>query len=315
VKKIKLTPPLIALLLAIALFILGGIIQPGFASVTLGINILRLAAFLAIMAAGQTLVIIGGGQGIDLSVGAVVTLGAILVFQITNGHDSLTLPALLVALAVGAVIGAVNGLGISYWKVPPLVMTLGMTSVVTGTLLVLTQGKLIGNVSPIMPILISKPLIFGIPGVVFFWIILGFLMWLLMERTNYGKQLFAIGTNRVAASLSGVNVAAISILTYSLSGLLAALGGFVIVSYTQHVYLNIGLAYTLPTIAAAVIGGTLMSGGSGTYFGTMAGALVLTLITSLLTTLQLPESARQVVYGLILLALLSVYGRQKALRQ
>jgi ribose transport system permease protein len=315
VKRIKLNPPEIALLLAIALFILGGVIQPGFASVTLGINILRLAAFLAIMAAGQTLVIIGGGEGIDLSVGAVVTLGAILVFKIANGQDSLTLPALLVALGVGAAVGAINGIGISFWKVPPLVMTLGMTSVISGSLLVITQGKLIGAVSPIMPVLISKPMIFGIPGVVFFWIVLGLLMWVALERTRYGKQLFAIGTNRVAARLSGVNVAGISILTYSLSGLLAALGGFVIVSYTQHVYLNIGLAYTLPTIAAAVIGGTLMSGGSGTYFGTMAGALVLTLITSLLTTLQLPEAAREIVYGLILLVLLSVYGRQKALRQ
>lgn len=314
-KKITLNPPEIALLLAVALFILGGIIQPGFASVTLGINILRLAAFLAIMSAGQTLVIIGGGEGIDLSVGAVVTLGAILVFRFANGNDSMTIPALLIALAAGGAVGAVNGIGISYWKVPPLVMTLGMTSVVTGTLLVLTQGKVIGAVSPIMPTLISKPLILGIPGVVFFWIILGFLMWLLMERTSYGKQLFAIGTNRITANLSGVNVAGISILTYALSGMLAALGGFVIVSYTERVYLNIGLEYTMPTIAAAVIGGTLMSGGSGTYFGTMAGALVLTLITSLLTTLQLPEAARQVVYGLILLALLSVYGRQKALRQ
>ena len=123
-KRIKLNPPEIALLLAIALFILGGVIQPGFASVTLGINILRLAAFLAIMAAGQTLVIIGGGEGIDLSVGAVVTLGAILVFKIANGQDSLTLPALLVALGVGAAVGAINGIGISFWKVPPLVMTL-----------------------------------------------------------------------------------------------------------------------------------------------------------------------------------------------
>jgi ribose transport system permease protein len=315
VKKIKLNPPEIALLLAIALFIFGGIIQPGFASVTLGINILRMAAFLAIMAAGQTLVILGGGEGIDLSVGAVVTLGAILVFRFTNGHNAMTLPALGIALAAGALVGAINGIGISYWRVPPLVMTLGMTSVVTGTLLVITQGKLIGAVSPIMPELISKPLVFGIPGVVFFWVLLGLGMWVLLERTNYGKQLFAIGTNRVTAALSGVNVAGISVLTYALSGMLAALGGFVIVSYTQRVYLNIGLEYTMPTIASAVIGGTLMSGGSGTYWGTMAGALVLTLITSLLTTLQLPEAAREVVYGVILLALLSVYGRQKALRQ
>jgi ribose transport system permease protein len=302
------------LLLAIGLFVLGGLGHPGFANYSLAINILRLAAFLGVVAAGQTLVIIGGGEGIDLSVGSVITLGAILVYQIANGSDQMVLPALLVALAVGAGIGAINGLGITLLRIPPLVMTLGMAGVVQGLILVVTQGKLTGATAPIMVTLITSPLAFEIPGVLLVWLLLGFVMWVLLERTVYGKQLFAIGVNRTTAKLSGVRVPAVLVLTYALSGLLAALGGFVLLGYTQRVFLNLGADYTLPSVAAVVVGGTILAGGQGSYFGTMAGALVLTLLSSLLTTLLLPESVRQIVFGATLLLLLSAYGRQQRLR-
>jgi ribose transport system permease protein len=314
-RQVRLNPVLIALLLAVALFALGGVLRPGFANYALAINILRLAAFLSIIAAGQTLVIISGGEGIDLSVGAVVTLGAILVFRIVDGRDALVLPALLVALLAGLAVGALNGLGITLLRIPPLVMTLGMTGVVQGLILVITQGQLEGAAAPIMTRLISSPLVLGIPGVVLLWLVLGAAMWLLLERTVYGKQLFAIGVNRTTARLSGVPAPAVVVLTYALSGGLAALGGFVLLGYTQNVFLNLGAPYTLPSIAAVVVGGTLIAGGVGSYFGTMAGALVLTVIASLLTALQLPESVRQIVYGATLLLLLSVYGRQRGLRQ
>jgi ribose transport system permease protein len=313
-KQLKLNPALVALLLAIALFVLGGVLRPGFASYSLAINILRLAAFLGIVAAGQTLVIIGGGEGIDLSVGSVITLGAILIYNIVNGQDSMVLPALVIALAVGAGIGAINGLGITLLRIPPLVMTLGMTGVVDGLVLVVTQGKVNGASAPIMIRLVSSPLIFGIPGVVLVWVIVGALMWILLQRTSYGKFLFAIGVNRTTSKLSGVRVPAVLVLTYALSGMLAVLGGFVLLGYTQNVFLNLGAAYTLPSVAAVVVGGTLLAGGQGGYFGTMAGALVLTLLTSLLTTLELPEGTRQIAYGITLLLLLSVYGRQRRLR-
>ncbi len=305
---------MIALLLAIGLFVLGGLVHPGFANYSLAINILRLAAFLGVVAAGQTLVIIGGGEGIDLSVGSVITLGAILVYQVANGSDVMVLPALIVALAVGVGIGAVNGLGITLLRIPPLVMTLGMAGVVQGLILVVTQGRLTGATAPLMVALITSPLAFEIPGVVLIWLLLGIVMWMLLERTPYGKQLFAIGVNRTTARLSGVRVPAILVLTYALSGMLAALAGFVLLGYTQRVFLNLGADYTLPSVAAVVVGGTLLAGGQGSYLGTMAGALVLTILTSLLTTLLLPESARQIVFGGTLLLLLSFYGRQHRLR-
>lgn len=314
-RELEISPPLAALLLAVGLFLLGGILRPGFVSYGQGINIVRLAAFLGIIAAGQTLVIISGNAGIDLSVGAIVTLGAILVFRYVNGQNGRVLPALGIALSVGAGIGLVNGVGITYLGIPPLVMTLGMAGVVRGLILVVTQGQMMGDPAPIMSRVISEPLILGIPGVVIIWAILAGLMWLLLERTRYGKQLFGVGVNRRTSRFSGVRVPLMVLGTYSLSGLLAALGGFMVLGFTSSVFLNLGDRYLFPSIAAVVVGGTVLAGGEGSYFGTMSGALVLTLITSLLTAVQLPEAARLIVLGAILLVLLSIYGREKRLRQ
>ncbi len=314
-KGLKIYPPLLALLLAVALFFLGGILRPGFANVDQAINIIRLAAFLGIIAAGQTLVIISGGEGIDLSVGAIVTLGAIIVFRIVDGQNSMVLPALAVCLAAGAAIGLLNGLGVTALRIPPLVMTLGMAGVVQGVILVVTQGELIGDPAPIMATLISRPLVWEIPGVVIIWGVIGLLMWLVLERTTYGKQLFGVGVNRTTSRLSGVRVPLVVVATYTLSGLLAALGGFMVLGFTGGVFLNLGDRYLFPSIAAVVVGGTVLAGGAGSYWGTMSGALVLTLITSLLTALQLPEAFRLMVLGIMLLLLLSIYGRQRGLRQ
>lgn len=311
----QISPPVLALILAILLFFFGGIIKPGFVNADQAINIIRLAAFLGIIAAGQTLVIIGGGEGIDLSVGAIVTVAAILVFRISDGQDSMILPALAVALGAGAFIGLMNGLGVVLFRVPPLVMTLGMAGVVEGSINAITKGQLEGDTPPAMGKWISSPLVGDLPGVVFIWIFLGIVMWALLERTAYGKQLYAIGVNRTTARLSGVVVPLIVVITYTLSGLLAAFGGFMLLGFTQTVFLNLGGPYLFPSIAAVVVGGTLLSGGKGTYWGTMAGALVLQLIESLLQAMQLGEAYKLMVLGLTLVALLSIYGRQRTLRQ
>lgn len=313
-RQLRLSPPLIALLLAIALFFLGGLIQPNFVSAAQAINIVRLAAFLGIIAAGQTLVILSGGDGIDLSVGAVVTLSAILIFRFVEGDNSRIVPMLLVALSMGALVGLVNGIGITLLGIPPLVMTLGMTGIVQGIILIVTQGQLIGKAAPAMAQFISSPLVGPLPGVVFIWLLVGIGMWLLLERTRYGKQLFAIGVNRETSRLSGVRVPRMVVLTYVLSGVLSAFGGAMLLGFTQNVFLNLGTPYLFPSVAAVVVGGTMLSGGKGSYWGTMAGALVLTLITSLLTASQLSDAVRQIILGATLLALISVYGRQTSLR-
>jgi len=322
VKRISISPPVAALILAVVLFLLSGLLPNGFGS-NLDVaraqatNIVRLAVFLGVIAAGQTLVIISGSEGIDLSAGSVVTLTAILTYIIVNGVDSRVLPALLVALAVGALVGLINGIGITFLKISPFVMTLGMSGVVTGAIIVITHGNVTGKVAPLMTRLIARPLSpsLQIPNAIIIWILFGILMWLLLERTTFGRNLFAIGVNRITSRLSGVDVTGTNLLTYSLAGALAGFGGFLLVGNTGVVHLQLGQPFLFPSIAAVAVGGTLLSGGKGSYWGTIAGAIVLTLITSLLTTMQMPESVRRMVLGGTLLILISIYGRQRALRQ
>jgi ribose transport system permease protein len=321
-KRFYLSPPLAALLLAVVLFLSSGLLPNGYGNDievarAQATNILRLSVFLGVIAAGQTLVIISGSEGIDLSAGSVVTLSAILAYVIVNGDDGKVFIALLAAIAVGALVGLLNGLGITFLKISPFVMTLGMSGVVTGAIIVLNHGNVSGRVSPLMTRLIARPLSpdLQIPNAIIIWLIFGVLIWLLLERTTFGKNLFAIGVNRVTARLSGVNVTWMNIATYALAGALAGFGGFLVVGNTGVVFIALGQPFLFPSIAAVAVGGTLLSGGKGSYWGTMAGAIVLTLITSLLTTMQMPESVRRMVLGGTLLILISIYGRQRALRQ
>ncbi len=322
--RFRISPPLAAVLLAIVLFLLSGFLPNGWGSdpatagsvaLSVALNILRLSVFLGVIAAGQTLIIISGSEGIDLSAGAVVTLTAILVYVICNGRNQMVPTALGVALLVGAAIGLLNGIGVVFLKIAPLVMTLGMSGVVTGLILVTQHGNINGAVAPVMTQVIARPWFWGIPGAIIIWIVFGLLMWLLLERTAFGKNLFAIGVNRVTARLSGINVTGMALAAYTLGGLLAGLGGFLVVGNTGVVFIRLGENYLFPSIAAVAVGGTLLSGGKGSYWGSMAGALVLTLITSLLTTWQMPDSVRCMVLGATLLVMISLYGRQRGLRQ
>jgi ribose transport system permease protein len=319
-KKITISPPVAAVLLAVVLFVFSGFLPNSFgsdmsAAMGQAVNIIRLSVFLGIIAAGQTLVIISGSEGIDLSAGSVVTLSAILTWTIVQGQDGRVPIALLAVLIVGALIGLINGAGIIFLKISPFVMTLGMAGVITGLVIIVNHGNAQGMLAPIMTRVIARPLIFGIPGAIIIYVFFAALMWLILERSTYGKNLFAIGVNRVTSKLSGVNVTRMVLLTYALAGALAAFGGFMVVGNTGVVFLNLGAPFLFPSIAAVAVGGTLLSGGKGSYFGTMAGALVLILITSLLTTMQMKDAVRQMVLGATLLVLISIYGRQRGFRQ
>jgi ribose transport system permease protein len=320
-KRFSISPPVAALILAIVLFLLSGFLPNSYGSnvdiaIAQATNIVRLAVFLGVIAAGQTLVIISGSEGIDLSAGSVVTLTAILTYVYVSGENDRVLIAVLISLGVGAVIGLLNGIGVTFLKISPFVMTLGMSGVVTGAIIVVNHGNVSGRIAPIMTRLIARPVSpsIPIPGAVVIWLIFGVLMWLLLERTTFGKNLFAIGVNRVTAKLSGVNVTWTNLATYSLAGALAGFGGFLLVGNTGVVHIQLGQPFLFPSIAAVAVGGTLLSGGKGSYWGTMAGAIVLTLITSLLTTMQMPDSVRRMVLGGTLLILISIYGRQRSLR-
>lgn len=308
------SPLVIAALIAIVLVIIGQLVSPGFAAPGQIIAMLRVASFLGIIAIGQTIVILSGGAGIDLSVGTTATLAAIIGARLMAGTDANLLAGIGIPLLAGALVGALNAIGILWMRIPPFVMTLGMSGVVTGATLAYTGGAAAGRSAPALTSLVNGRGLLGVPGVILVWIALIVLVTLYLRRTAPGWDLYAVGSGSAAARLSGVPVARTVAGAYIASGVFAAVGGLMLLGYTESVFLNLANGYTLPAVAAVIIGGTLATGGIGGYAGTAIGAVVLTVLTSLLTTMNIPESWRTIINGTVLLALLAVYGRQRRLR-
>lgn len=313
-RQVLTNPVVVAFLLAVALVVVGEVVSPGFGSYGQVVSMLRVASFLGVIAIGQTLVILSGGEGIDLSVGKVATLAAIIASRQMQGDDGGLLQGVVLAVVVAAAIGLVNGIGVVHLRIPPFVMTLGMLGVVQGIVLAYTKGAADGRAAPALVGAVNGELLLGIPGVLLLWLALGLLVTLILRRSTYGLSLYAVGANRLAARLSGIRVNRTVILAYVLSSVFAALGGILMVGYTETVFLNLADGLALPSIAAVIIGGTLISGGVGSYAGSAIGAIVLTVLTSLLTTMNMSTASRTVVNGLVLIALLAVYGRQRRLR-
>jgi ribose transport system permease protein len=291
---------LILILLAAA-----AIRAPGFVSGSNLTQQLVLASYLGIVAGGQTLVILTGG--IDLSIAWNLNLAAILLTQLSEQMPIFW--AAVAALGGAAVVGLINGLGIAYLRIPSLVMTLGMNAVLAGVTLVYTNGSPQGDAPPF-----SRDLAVGkIGGIVhwalIFWALFSAALIFLLRRTVYGKRLYAIGNNPRAAYLSGVPVRWVLVLTYTLCGLCAGLGGIMLTGYSQQSYLGMGDLYVLPAIAAVVIGGTSILGGSGGYTGTIAGAITVVLLQNVLQIVGIRPAGQQILYGLIILLMLFVYGR------
>jgi ribose transport system permease protein len=307
--------PLAIAVAAILLLLAGGeLLSPGFASPRQIVTLLTIAALLGVVAAGQNLVILGGREGIDLSVGGVVSLAAFLAGNVMQQSDANILPALAVVIASTFLIGLVSGLGVTLLRIPPLVMTLGMLGVVQGGLVLLTRGVPSGRAAPLLGRIVTEPFLFGLPGIVFVWIAVGVVLTLLLRRTSFGFNVYAIGANETAAALAGVPVRRTRALLFGLSGFFSGLTGILLLGYTGNVFIGAGDQYMLPSIIAVVIGGTSLAGGSGGYVGTMAGAIVLVLLQSILTTLNIPPFGRQIIFGVTLLALMLLYGRQRRLR-
>jgi ribose transport system permease protein len=291
---------LILILLAAA-----AIRAPGFVSGSNLTQQLVLASYLGIVAGGQTLVILTGG--IDLSIAWNLNLAAILLTQLSEQMPVFW--AAVAALGCAAVVGLINGLGIAYLRIPSLVMTLGMNAVLAGVTLVYTNGSPQGDAPQF-----SRDLAVGkIGGIIhwalIFWALFSAALIFLLRRTVYGKRLYAIGNNPRAAYLSGVPVRWVLVLTYTLCGLCAGLGGIMLTGYSQQSYLGMGDLYVLPAIAAVVIGGTSILGGSGGYTGTIAGAITVVLLQNVLQIVGIRPAGQQILYGLIILLMLFVYGR------
>lgn len=307
-------PLVVALILIVLLLLLGEALSPGFASAQQILRLLIVAALMGIVAAGQNLVILGGREGIDLSVGGIVSLSAIIAGNLMNGADSGIPLAILACVATGALFGLFNGLGITLLRIPPLVMTLGMLGVLQGLLVVIRQGIPSGRAAPALSEFVTQPFLSGLPGIIWLWIAIGILMALLLRRTVFGYRIYAIGSNEQAALMAGVPVRTIRVSLFVLSGVFAAVAGICLLGYSGSSFANVGEQYMLPSIIAVVLGGTPLSGGKGGYTGTMAGALLLVILQSILTTIHIDESGRQMIFGATLLVLMLFYGRGRSMR-
>jgi len=307
-------PLVVALALIVVLLLLGEALSPGFASSQQILRLLIVAALLGIVAAGQNLVILGGREGIDLSVGGVVSLSAIIAGNLMNGTDAGIPLAILACVATGALFGLANGVGVTLLRIPPLVMTLGMLGVLQGLLVVVRQGIPSGRAAPGLSQFVSQPFLFGLPGIIWLWILIGLFMAFLLRRTVFGHRIYAIGSNEQAAWMAGVPVRRMRISLFVLSGVFAAIAGICLLGYSGSSFANVGEQYMLPSIIAVVFGGTPLAGGKGGYTGTMAGAVLLIILQSILTTVNIDESGRQMVFGATLLVLMLFYGRGQAMR-
>lgn len=313
-KKIANDKVIIAFILVVAVFIIGEVIIPGFIYFSHIMTVLQSAFFLGLVALGQTIVLISGNEGLDLSVGAVFTMGAIIGAAVLNKEDTNLPVAFIVILALGFILGLVNGIGISFLGIAPLIMTLAWGIVIEGALLFITKGSYKGGASPILETLGNGYLTFSIfnhilkiPWVVIIWIIIILITMFIFKRTTIGYILYGIGANDRAANLLGIRTKVVRMSAYGFSGLLAALAGMLFLGYASQPHLTLGAKYVLSSVIAVVIGGVSFGGGYGSYIGAVAGSIFLTTMTSILVTLGLNEGGRQLITGSVLLILILAY--------
>lgn len=264
---------------------------------------LQIAAFLGLLATGATIVILLGH--IDLSVPWVLTGAAILSTALVGtGNPVLSALAVPAALAFGALIGVINATGVAILRIPSMVWTLAVNSMLLGLAVLNTGGfNPKGESSPLMVAMASGDIL-GLPISFLVWIAISLALAYFLTRTPFGRYLRSIGFNEKATFLSGVSTPSVLFVAFAIAGMCSALGGVMLAGYANQAYQSMGDPFLLPTIAAVVIGGTSILGGRGGLFGTIGGALFITLLTSILSVMQIDDAWRNIIFGVIILAML-----------
>ncbi|MBB3310497.1 ribose transport system permease protein [Rhizobium sp. BK196] len=295
----------------IILLLLGGsLYSSNFLSPDYLLQQLKVASFLGVIATGMMAVILLGQ--IDLSVPWVVTTGAMMACAATAYGTTGAILAIPFGILCGAAVGFVNGLAVAYLRIPSMIITLATNAVAQGLMVVYTGGfSPQDSASAAMRFLATGYTIPGLPNGVLVWLVVGLLAVFLLTRTTFGRSLYAIGNRERAAYMSGINTRRITLLAFIISGGLSALGGVLLAGYASKASQSMGDAYLLPSIAAVVLGGTHVLGGKGSYLGTVAGVILITLLQSILSVMQIEEAGRQLIYGAVIIGMLLLYGRQK----
>lgn len=306
-KKSWKDPTFLAFVVLIVAWIGTMLFIPGFNTWNHNMTFLKTAAYVGMIVIGQGICIISGG--IDLSVSNVVTLSSVVAAGCVKagwGDGA----AIVVALLASVLVGAINATGITFLRIPPIIMTLAMLSLLEGGLLIATDGTPPSGCGDVIKWLCKgKPL--GVPNAIFVWIIFLVLALLLMNKSKFGRHIYAIGTNESAAKLNGVKVVATKYMVYCLSSLCAGIGGLLILGNMGSTYLTIGQQYQLMSIAAVVIGGISIQGGKGKFTGIIAGTMLMILLRDILNVLKMSNAGREIFQGVLILAVLLAYGREK----
>jgi ribose transport system permease protein len=289
----------LAYVVALILFVVGTVQATGFASYAHTRTVLITAAFVGLVGFGQTLCMLTGG--IDLSIPANVAGAAVLTAFLANGSSASLYWIIPMVLAFGLGVGLLNGLGVAYAGVPPIIMTLGMNSVIQGLLLIYTNGGFASAAPPGLVDFVDGDT-FGISTMLLIWIGVTAVATVILTYSTFGRKLYAVGTNPTAAMLAGIRVKRVTVVPYAISGIGAALTGVLLLGFLGQAFVNMGDEYLFASAVAVAVGGASILGGKGHYLGTVAGAIILTLIAANLNLLSLGESAIQISYGLILLA-------------
>lgn len=303
VRGVDLAGQWAAPILIVVVLIVAAIVAPAFFNPTNLKTVAIQIAVLGIVAVGETLVLLV--RSIDLSVSAVMALGAVIVVQTTAGK-SIWL-SLLQAFGVAAIIGLANGLLITKRQVPPFVATFGMLVFIQGARLAYTKGQASGTV-PALLRAISFNNVGIIPAALIVWLIVNAIFIFLLHYTRFGRWIYAVGGNPKAARYTGIKVDWIIIGAHAVCSMLALLGGLVLSGYIGYVDLNLGSNYNMNGIAAAIIGGTTFTGGRGNLFGTAAGVALLIILLNLVVVLGLPIHWQLAMQGLVLVLATALQG-------
>ena len=308
-RRLADNPAIVLTFVFVGLFVLTDVInrvQEGQAFLTLTqiSTTFLYAAILGLISAGQTLVMLTGG--VDLSVATTATASAFMISRFGTDGSGV---AILIALGVGLGIGLVNGIGIALFRVNALIMTLGVSVITLGLITIQAQKQFTSLVPDIVVKLGSERFLTYIPYSLLVWAPVSAIIILGLRYSGFGRMIYAVGDNPVATRLAGVRNWQVLLTVYALCGTLTAMAGILLVGFNNAADTQIGQPFLLPSVAAVVIGGTSIFGGFGGYSGTILGALILTLLNSLLTILNASEAAKQIIYGSIVLVLAAIYAR------
>ena len=297
----------------ILLLFLGSLYSSSFLSPEYLLQQLKVASFLGVIATGMMLVILLGQ--IDLSVPWVVAVGGMMSTAATGWGPTGEAIAIPFGIACGIGLGFANGFGVAYLRLPSMIVTLAVNAVAQGLMVVHTGGfSPQDSSSAAMRLIATGHTFFGIPNALIVWALVGGATVFLLTRTTFGRAIYGIGNRERAAYLSGIKTQRVVLFTFAIAGGLSAFGGILLAGYASKAAQAMGDAYLLPSIAAVVLGGASILGGRGSYIGTVAGVILITLLQSILSVIQLEEAGRQVIYGVVIIAMLLLYGRERLAR-